>query len=77
MSDSKFERILVAVTDPSAGLNKAVRRAAALAHKTGASIELLNAMPSAISAGVARAALERFTCLEAAENHRLLERRAK
>jgi universal stress protein E len=76
MSDLRFERILVAVADPSAGLNKAVRRAGALAHKTGASIELFNAMPSAVSAGIARAELERFTRLEAAENHRLLERTA-
>ena len=34
MWDRKFERILVAIADPSAGLNKAVRRAGALAHKS-------------------------------------------
>jgi universal stress protein E len=76
MWDCKFERILVAVADPSAGLSKAVRRAGALAHKSGARIELLNTMPSAVSAGIARAELERFTRLEAAENRRLLERTA-
>jgi universal stress protein E len=76
MSDLKFERILVAIADPSAGSNKAVRRAGALAHKTGASIELLNAMPSAMSAGTMHAESERFTRLEAEENHRLLERMA-
>lgn len=76
MPDHKFERILVAVADPSAGSNKAVRRAGALAHKTGASIELLNAMPSAMSAGMIHAESERFTRLEAEENHRLLERMA-
>lgn len=76
MSDRKFERILVALADPSAGSNKAVRRAGALAHKTGASIELLNAMPPAMSAGIMHAESERFTRLEAEENHRLLERTA-
>jgi universal stress protein E len=76
MSDRKIERILVAVADPSVRLNKAVRRAGALAHKTGASIELLNAMPMAMSAGSIHAESERFTRLEAQENHRLLERMA-
>jgi universal stress protein E len=76
MSDRKFERILVAVADPSAGLNRAVRRAGTLAHKTGASIELLNAMPLPVSAGSARAEMEQFARLEAAENRRLLERTA-
>jgi universal stress protein E len=76
MSDRRFERILVAVADPSIGSNKAVRRAGALAHKTGASIELINAMPSAVSAGIVHAESERFTRLEAKENHRLLERMA-
>ena len=71
MSDLKIERILVAVADPSAGSNKAVWRARARAHKTGASIELLNAMPTAMSAGIMHAESERFTCLEAEENHRL------
>jgi universal stress protein E len=74
MPDRKIERILVAVADPSAGSNKAVRRARALAHQAGASIELLNAMPSAMSAGIMHAESERFTRLQAQENHRLLER---
>jgi len=47
-----------------------------LAHESGASIELLNAIPSAMSAGVAHAESERFTRYEAAENRRLLERTA-
>jgi universal stress protein E len=76
MSDHKFERILVAIADPSAGSNKALRRAGALAHKTGASIELLNAMPSPVSAGIAHAESERFTRLAAEANHALLERMA-
>jgi universal stress protein E len=76
MSNRKFERILVAVADPSAGSNKAVRRAGALAHKTGASIDLLNAMPSAVSAGIIHAESEHFTRLESEENRRLLERMA-
>ena len=76
MPDHKFERILVAVADPAARSNKAVRRGGALAHATGASIELLNAMPSAVSAGVAHAESERFARFEANENRRLLERTA-
>lgn len=76
ISGRGFERILVAIADPSARSNKAVRRAGALAHKTGASIVLVNAMPSAISLGVAHAESERFTRLEAEENRRLLERTA-
>jgi universal stress protein E len=72
----RFERILVAIADPSAKSNKAVRRAGTLAHKTGASIKLLNSIPSAISMGIAHADSERFTRLEAEENRRLLERTA-
>lgn len=76
MWERKIERILVAVADPSAGLNKAVRRAGALAHKTGAGVELLNAIPSPVSMGIARADIERFTRWQAAQNRRLLERTA-
>jgi universal stress protein E len=76
MLDRKFERILVAIAGPAAASNKAVRRAGALAHKTGASIELLHAMPSAVSAGIIHAESERFTRLEAEEHRRLLERTA-
>lgn len=71
-----FDRILVAVADPSAGLNKAVRRASGLAHKTGASIELFNAIRSAVSSGTAHAAAEQFTRYEAEQNRRRLERTA-
>ncbi len=76
MSKRKFSRILVAVADPSAGMNKAVRRAIALARKTGASIELFNAMPMPVSAGSARAAAEHFTRLEAEQKKHDLERTA-
>jgi universal stress protein E len=69
-------RILVAIADPSAGMNKAVRRASALARTTGASIELFNAIPSTISAGIAHAEAEQFTRFEAEQNRRLLERTA-
>jgi universal stress protein E len=72
----QFKRILVAVADPAARSTSAVRRAAALAHVSGASIELLNAIPSPMSAGVAHAESERFTRYQAAENRRLLERMA-
>lgn len=71
----KIERILVAIADPAAS-SKAVRRAGMLAHKTGASVELLNAIPSAVSAGIAHAESEQFTRYETQENHRLLERLA-
>ncbi len=76
MPERRFERILVAIAEPSAGSSKAVRRAGALAHKTGAGIELLHAMPAALSTGIIHAESERFTRLEADENHRLLERTA-
>jgi len=76
MQDGKFERILVAVADPSAASNKALRRAGALAHKSGASIELFNAMPSPVSAGIAHAESERFSRLAAEASRVYLERMA-
>ncbi len=72
----KLERILVAVADPSSGLTKAIRRARALARETGASIELFNAIPAAVSAGNLHAATERFTRLETEQNARRLEQTA-
>ncbi len=72
----KFERILVAIADPAAGLSKAVRRAGALAHQTGARIELFNAIPAAVSAGSLHSESERFTRLETEQNRRRLERTA-
>ncbi len=74
MAVRKFDRILVAVADPSAGTNKAVRRACALARTTGASIELFNAIPAAMSVGTVHAAAEEFTRYEAAQNRHQLER---
>jgi universal stress protein E len=76
MSDRQISRILVAIADPSAGMNKAVRRASALARTTGARLELFNAIPMSVSAGTAHAAAEHFTRLEVAQNQRLLERTA-
>ncbi len=76
MSIGKIARILVAVADPSAGKNKAVRRANALALATGATIELFNAIPSPMSSGFARAEAEQFTRFVADQNRRLLERTA-
>jgi universal stress protein E len=76
MSDRQFKRILVAVADPTEGVNKAVRRASALARTTGASLELFNAIPMSMSAGTAHAAAEHFTRLEVARNQRVLERTA-
>jgi universal stress protein E len=74
MSQSKFERILVPVADPSGGINEAVRRARALARKTNACVELFNAIPSAMSEGIVRANAEHFTRVEAEQNGRWLER---
>lgn len=76
MSDRQMSRILVAIADPSAGMNKAVRRASALARATGARLELFNALPMSVSAGSAHAAAEHFTRLAVAENKRLLEQTA-
>lgn len=76
MPGDKIERILVAIADPTAGLTQAVRRASALAHGTGASLELFYAIPSAVSAGVAHAQSEHFTRLHAEESVRRLERTA-
>lgn len=76
MSIGKIARILVAVADPSAGKNKAVRRANALALATGATIELFNAIPSTMSSGIAHAEAEQFTRYVADQNRRLLERTA-
>ncbi len=76
MPGPKFTRILVAIADPSAGLNNAVRRAGALAHATGARIELLNAIPAAMSEGTAHAQAEHFVRFEAEQNRRALERMA-
>ncbi len=74
MLEHTIECILVAVADPSVSSNKALRRAALLAHKTGARIELLTALPSSLSTGIAHAESERYTRLEADETARLLER---
>ena len=76
MPTYKLDRILVAIADPSAGLNKAVRRAGALAHRTGAAVELFHAIPGSISSGVLHAESEQFTRLEAEQSGRLLERTA-
>jgi universal stress protein E len=76
MSDFKFTRIFVAIANPWAGITNAIRRASALAHKTGASIELFHAIPSIVSAGMAHADAEHFTRMEAQESRRRLERTA-
>src|ERR1700685_2778211 len=76
MSEVKFDRILVAIADPAAGMHKAVRRASALARSTGARIELFNAITAAMSEGTAHAAAEQFTRFEAEQNRRQLERTA-
>jgi universal stress protein E len=76
MSAQPFSRILVAIADPSVRVNKAVRRATALARTTGARLDLFNAIPMSVSAGTAHAVAEHFTRLEVEKNQRLLERAA-
>ncbi|MGA2708663.1 MAG: universal stress protein [Steroidobacteraceae bacterium] len=76
MSDFKLTRIFVAIANPWGGITNAIRRASALAHKTGASIELFHAIPSIVSAGMAHADAEHFTRMEAQESRRRLERTA-
>jgi len=76
MSSLRFNKILVAIADPLAGLSKAVRRASALAHKTGASLEMLHAIPSVVSAGMAHAQAEHFTRTVEDDSRRRLERTA-
>jgi universal stress protein E len=76
MSNLRFNKILVAVADPLAGISKAVRRASALAHKTGASLELLHAIPSVVSSGMAHAQAEHFTRTIEDDSRRRLERTA-
>jgi universal stress protein E len=76
MSSLMINRILVAVADPSAGLSKAVRRAGALAHKTGASLELFHAIPAAVSSGLAHAEAEHYARTAVSESRRRLERTA-
>jgi universal stress protein E len=74
MSSLEVTRILVAIADPSVGTSSIVRRAGALAHAAGATIELLNAIPSAMSGGPAHAHAEQFVRFEADQNRRSLER---
>jgi hypothetical protein len=74
MSSGKIARILLAIAEPSARMSNAVRRAGALAHATHASIELLNAIPSAMSLGPAHAQSEQFVRFEAEQNRRSLAR---
>ena len=76
MSDRQIRRILVAIADPFADANNAVRRASALARTTGARLELFHAIPTSVSAGTAHAAAEHFTRVAVAENQRSLERTA-
>jgi len=76
MSIDHIGRILVAVSDPSASRQKAIRRAAALASSTGATVELFNAIPSTLSSGIAHAEAEQFTRYAADQSLRQLERTA-
>jgi universal stress protein E len=75
MASFQLRKILVAVANPSAGSNKAVSRAAGLAHKTGASLELFNSIPTPqIALGYAAAAVAEGVRAVAAQNRADLER---
>jgi universal stress protein E len=75
MPSFQLRTILVAVANPAARSNKAVNRAADLAHKTGASIELFNAIPTPqIAMGYAAAAVADGVRAAAAQNRADLER---
>lgn len=76
MPSPQLARILVAIADPAGGPSHALRRASALAQATGASIEILNAIPSAMSEGTAHAPAEQFVRFESEQNRRALERMA-
>jgi universal stress protein E len=76
VSNLKLNRILVAIADPSAGLTKSVRRASALAHQTGASLEFFHAISSVVSGGIMHAQAEHFTRMAADDSRRRLERTA-
>lgn len=75
MSALQLRKILVAVANPSARSNKAVNRAAELAHKTGARLELFNAIPAPqIALGYAAASVAQGARAAAAQNRADLER---
>ena len=74
----QLRRILVGVANPSARSNRAVKRAMELAHKTGASIELFNSIPSPrTSLGVVQFETGELLRTVAAQNSAALERMAK
>lgn len=74
MASFQLRKILVAVANPSARSNKAVSRAAGLAHKTGASVELFNSIPTPqIALGYAAAAVAEGVRAVAAQNRADLE----
>jgi universal stress protein E len=73
-----MRKILVAVADPSARSNKAVKRAGELAHGTGASLELFHSIPSlGPFFGIGHAEGAKLLRVAAAHNAALLERMAK
>lgn len=71
----QVQKILVAVANPSRRSNKAVSRAAELAHRTGASLELFNAIPTPqIALGYAAASVAAGMRAAVAQNRADLER---
>jgi universal stress protein E len=78
MASLQLKKILVAVANPSARSNKAVKRAAELAHRTGASVELFNSIPPPqIAMGFAKLELADLMRATAARSGADLERMAK
>src|SRR5664279_1861330 len=78
MGSLQLRKILVAVANPSVRSNKAVKRAAEFAHRTGASIELFNSIPTPqIALGFARFEAAELMRAAAERNRADLERMAK
>lgn len=74
----KIRKILIAVADPSARANKAVKRGAEIARKTGASIELFCSVSLTGSYGdISRAESREFARILLAERQKQLEQMAK
>ncbi len=78
MESFELKRILVAISNPLAGSNRAVRRAVELARRTGAALEFFNAIRSpGFAYGVARAEALKLMRAAAAQNLAALDRMAK
>ena len=74
----RIRRVLIAVADPEARANKAVRRGVEIARRSGASIELFNSVALTGSYGdISRAESREFARLLQEQSTRQLENTAK